>query len=91
MRSDTEGILGAGKHTLSLRTFSDTTRLCDHVVACFREAAHAHDAKARRIFLTFAIVGGDFVGCQLAGELAGRLILYVEGLGFYVARCVLLC
>lgn len=72
-QTDYEGIEGASDHTLSLRSFAEATRLRDHIQACFRAGARTQDPAQRRILLTFAIVGGGFVGCQFAGELAGSL------------------
>jgi NADH dehydrogenase len=67
------GIPGAAEHTLPLRFYDDAVRLRDHMVACVARAAGASDAKQRRILMTFAIVGGGYTGCQLAGELANWL------------------
>jgi NADH dehydrogenase len=69
---DFGGVPGAREHTLPLRTYADALRVRDHVRACFERAAVEPDAAARRPLLTFAIVGGGYTGCQLAGELAAR-------------------
>ncbi len=63
-------IPGAQEHTLPLRTYAHALHIRDHVLARFREAAETTDAEARRVLLTFVIVGGGFTGCQVAGELA---------------------
>lgn len=71
-QTDYAGIEGAREHTWSLRTFPDAVRLRDHIQACFREAALTENPLHRRELLTFAVVGGGFIGCQFAGELAGQ-------------------
>ncbi len=67
---DCGSVTGACTFALPLRTFSEAVRLREHIIACFEEAQHTHDPVARRILLTFTIVGGGFIGCQFAGELA---------------------
>lgn len=67
---DCGSVTGACTFALPLRTFSEAVRLREHIIACFEKAQHTHDSIARRILLTFAIVGGGFIGCQFAGELA---------------------
>lgn len=70
---DYAGIPGAAEHTLPLRFYEDAIRLRDHSIARVSEAAAASDATRKRILMTFAIVGGGYTGCQLAGELANWL------------------
>jgi NADH dehydrogenase len=66
------GVEGAAEHTWPLRSYLQARRLYDHIVDCFREAAHTSDPAARKELLTFVVVGGGFTGCQLAGELTER-------------------
>lgn len=61
---------GAREHTQTLRTYEDALHLRAHVIAQFTAAAQASDAKAQRVLMTTAIIGGGYTGCQLAGELA---------------------
>ncbi len=68
--TDHEALPGASTHTMSLRTFPEAIRLRDHIIACFGAASKTADHTARRVWLTTAIVGGGFIGCQFAGELA---------------------
>lgn len=63
-------IPGAREHTLPLRTYDQALRLRDHIAAQFRAAAQTTDPALRRVLLAFALVGGGYTGCQLAGELA---------------------
>ncbi len=61
---------GAREHSFPLRSYAEALRLRDHIVSRFEAATRTSDAKTKRILLTFAIVGGGYTGCQLAGELA---------------------
>jgi NADH dehydrogenase len=63
------GVPGASEHTWPLRSYDEAVRLREHIKSCFRQAARSDDPAARRMLLTFVIVGGGFTGCQLAGEL----------------------
>lgn len=65
-----DGVPGAREHTFSLRTYDEALRLRDHIRSCFADAAKTTDPTELRILSTFAIVGGGYTGCQLAGELA---------------------
>jgi NADH:ubiquinone reductase (H+-translocating) len=67
------GIPGAAEHTMPLRFYDDALHLRDHVIARVSETAGVSDATRKRILMTFAIVGGGYTGCQLAGELADWL------------------
>jgi NADH dehydrogenase len=62
------GVPGAPEHTWPLRSYDEALRLRDHITGCFRQAAQSDDPAARRVLLTFVIVGGGFTGSQLAGE-----------------------
>lgn len=64
------GVPGAREHTLPLRSQTDALRLREQIRARFEAAAQTADPAARRVLLTFVIVGGGYTGCQLAGELA---------------------
>lgn len=66
------GIAGAAEHTWPLRSYDEALRLCEHIDSRFREAVLTQNADERRRLLSFAVVGGNFTGCQLAGELAQR-------------------
>lgn len=61
---------GARAYTLPLRTLNEALHLRDTIRARFADAAQATDPATRRVLLTFAIIGGGYTGCQLAGELA---------------------
>lgn len=61
---------GAREHAQVLHTLEQAQRLREHVIDQFMAAAKATDAKAQRVLMTTAIVGGGYTGCQLAGELA---------------------
>jgi NADH dehydrogenase len=64
------GVPGAREHSFPLRTFDEALRLRNHIVARFAAAAKTADPAEQRTLLTFALVGGGYTGCQLAGELA---------------------
>ncbi|MCU0491578.1 MAG: NAD(P)/FAD-dependent oxidoreductase [Chloroflexaceae bacterium] len=61
---------GAREHSFALRTFDEAIRLRDHIRNCFAEAAKTSDETEKRRFVTVAIVGGGYTGCQFAGEMA---------------------
>jgi NADH dehydrogenase len=76
---DCRTVAGACEHALPLRTFDQAVRLRNHCVACFEEATRTDDPVRRRLLLTVAIVGGGFIGCQFAGELADWVGTLAEG------------
>lgn len=67
--TDDGGVPGARAYSLPLRTHHEALQLRSHILTRFADAARTDDARTRRALLTFAIVGGGFTGCQLAGEL----------------------
>ncbi len=73
VQANQHDVAGAAEHTLALRSFDEARALRDHVVRCVAEAAACHNPARRRVLLTVAVVGGGFIGCQLAGELADWL------------------
>jgi NADH:ubiquinone reductase (H+-translocating) len=69
----TMGIPGVAKHTIPLKTIADAEVLRDRVVGALEVAAKTNDLVERDRLLRFVIVGGNFTGVEMAGELQAFL------------------
>jgi NADH dehydrogenase len=71
--TSTMGVLGVEKYTVPLKTVADAEVLRDRVVGALEVAAKTSDLIERDRLLRFVIVGGNFTGVELAGELLAFL------------------
>jgi len=71
--ASTMGIAGVEKFTVPLKTIEDAQVVRSRVVGALEAAATANDLAERDRLLRFVIVGGDFTGVELAGELLAFL------------------
>lgn len=55
--------------TLGMKTLEEASRLRNHVLSCLEYAEREPDAKRRRAWLTFVVVGGGPTGVEYAGAL----------------------
>jgi NADH dehydrogenase len=69
----TMGVPGVEKFALPLRTVADAEALRERVVAALEVADNTVDLLERDRLLRFVVVGGDFTGVELAGELGAFL------------------
>lgn len=69
----TMGISGVEEFAIPLKTIADAQILRERVVAALEVASGTRDLVERDRLLRFAIVGGNFTGVELAGELQGFL------------------
>lgn len=69
----TMGVVGVEKFALPLRTIEDAQIVRSRVVGALEAAATACDLAARDRLLRFVVIGGDFTGVELAGELLAFL------------------
>ncbi len=67
------GIPGVEKFTVPLKTIADAETLRDRVIGALEVAARTKDVLERDRLLRFVIVGGNFTGVELAGELQAFL------------------
>ena len=71
--SSTMNIPGVAKFTVPLKTIADAEIVRSRVVGALEVASTTHDLIERDRLLRFVIVGGDFTGVELAGELQAFL------------------
>jgi NADH dehydrogenase len=64
------------RQVLGLKHLEDALRLRAHLLACFEEAAHTTDAKARRRLCSVAVVGAGPTGVEYSGAVS-ELIRHV--------------
>lgn len=69
----TMGVPGVEKFALPLKTIADAEIVRSRVVGALEVAAKTHDLLERDRLLRFVIVGGNFTGVELAGELQAFL------------------
>jgi NADH dehydrogenase len=69
----TMGVAGVEKFAVPLKTIEDAQIVRRRVIGALEAAATASDLGARDRFLRFVIIGGDFTGVELAGELLAFL------------------
>ncbi len=69
----TMGVPGVEKFAVPLKTIADADVLRDRVVGALEVAANTKDLLERDRLLRFVIVGGNFTGVELAGELGAFL------------------
>lgn len=67
------GVPGVEKFALGLKTIADAAALRDRIVGALEVAANTVDLVERDRLLRFVIVGGNFTGVELAGELGAFL------------------
>ncbi|MGH9224055.1 MAG: NAD(P)/FAD-dependent oxidoreductase [Acidimicrobiales bacterium] len=83
---------GLEKHSLTLKSLGDATRLRDHVLAMLERADVEADPDARRILLSFVVAGGGFAGTEMIAELfdlVHGVLRYYPGIGRHEPRFVL--
>lgn len=80
--SSTMNIAGVAKFTVPLKTIADAEIVRSRVVGALEVASKTHDLIERDRLLRFVVVGGDFTGVELAGELQAFLNSI---LGYYPA------
>jgi NADH dehydrogenase len=79
----TMGVPGVEKFALPLKTIADAEIVRSRVVGALEVAAKTHDLQERDRLLRFVIVGGNFTGVELAGELQaflGSILRYYPGI-----------
>lgn len=69
----TMGVPGVEKFTLPLKTIDDAQLVRNRVLGALEVAAETHDLIERDRLLRFIVVGGNFTGVELAGELQAFL------------------
>lgn len=69
----TMGIAGVEKFTLPFKSIGDAQLVRNRVVGALEAAAETHDLLERDRLLRFVVVGGNFTGVELAGELRAFL------------------
>lgn len=79
----TMGVPGVEKFAVPLKTIADAEIVRSRVVGALEVAAKTHDLLERDRLLRFVIVGGNFTGVELAGELQaflGSILRYYPGI-----------
>lgn len=71
--ASTMDIPGVARFTVPLKTIGDAEIVRSRVVGALEVASKTHDLIERDRLLRFVIVGGDFTGVELAGELQSFL------------------
>ncbi|MGB6952606.1 MAG: NAD(P)/FAD-dependent oxidoreductase [Candidatus Cybelea sp.] len=69
----TMGVPGVEKFAVPLKTIADAEIVRSRIVGALEVAAKTHDLLERDRLLRFVIVGGNFTGVELAGELQAFL------------------
>jgi len=69
----TMGVPGVEKFTVPLKTIVDAERVRSRVVGALEVAAKTHDLLERDRLSRFVVVGGNFTGVEIAGELQAFL------------------
>jgi NADH:ubiquinone reductase (H+-translocating) len=69
----TMGIPGVEKYTVPLKTVADAEVLRDRIVGALEIAAGTSDLVERDRLLRFVVIGGNFTGVELSGELLAFL------------------
>lgn len=84
---------GIAEHTLRVKTFWDGFKARNHVLSMMEAAEFEEDLKERARLLTFVVVGGNFGGLEIAGELLDYLRALTRkeypGIGAHEIRVVL--
>lgn len=63
------GLPGLEKHSFTLKSLEDATRLRNHVIGLLERADSEPDEKERRRQLTFVVAGGGFAGTETIAEI----------------------
>ncbi|MDQ2872707.1 MAG: NAD(P)/FAD-dependent oxidoreductase [Candidatus Eremiobacteraeota bacterium] len=71
--SSTMGVSGVEEHAVPLKTARDAEQLRNRVIGALEVAAATNDVVERDRLLRFVVVGGNFTGVEIAGELAAFL------------------
>lgn len=74
----TMGIPGVTKFAVPLKTIADAEIVRGRVIGALEVAARTHDLLERDRLLRFVIIGGNFTGVELAGELGAFLDSILE-------------
>ncbi len=71
------GMESVRQNSIGLKDLSDATRIRNHLLSQFEQAAHEPDSQKRKAMLTFVIVGGGPTGVESAGAVSEliRLVL----------------
>ncbi|MEQ8997884.1 MAG: NAD(P)/FAD-dependent oxidoreductase [Coleofasciculus sp. B1-GNL1-01] len=75
------GVEGAKENALPFREGKDAIALDQRLRECLIQAMQTQDREQRRRLLTFAIIGGDPTGVELAATLADLLPPWYEAMG----------
>ena len=67
--TNTAVIPGATEHARPFKTLADAIKLRNHAIQRFEQADVEMDADKKKRLLSFACIGGGFVGVELMGEL----------------------
>jgi NADH dehydrogenase len=89
----TMGVSGVKEYAIPLKTIADAQILRERVVAALEVATRTPDPVERDRLLRFAIVGGNFTGVELAGELQAfleKVIHYYPGISLSQIELVVL-
>ena len=68
--TDTFGVPGVGKHTLSLKNLEDAKKLKNRILESFEVARGCDNEDHIREMLTFVVIGGGPTGVELSAEIA---------------------
>jgi len=71
------------ENAFTFKTLADVIVLRNHIIECLERADVVTDAEHRRRLLTFAVVGGGFVGAEVFGEVSAfmdEVIHYYPGI-----------
>jgi len=72
-------IPGLAENAYELKSVADAIGIRDRAIALLEQANECRDPDKRKQLLTFIIVGGNFTGTELAGELQHFLLELVDG------------
>ncbi len=72
-------IPGLAENAYELKSVADAIGIRDRAIALMEQANECRDLEKRKQLLTFVIVGGNFTGTELAGELQHFLSELVDG------------
>lgn len=91
--ASTMGVPGVERFALPLKTIGDAENVRSRVVGALEVAAKTKDLVERDRLLRFVIVGGDFTGVELAGELKAFLasiLRYYPGINAQQVQLIVL-
>lgn len=83
-----------GGHVFTLKTLYDAIRLRNHIIDVFEQAVIEKDHEKQKQLLTFAVVGGGYIGIQAVSELrdfiSGNLTNYYKNINPQHIRIMLI-